>query len=375
MFKIQIAKSNLHPALAACCTVVDAKSAMSSAQCIMIDAVGSEVKMRVMGYHQTIEKSCLTLAPSSTGSILVDATDLLKRVDALADGEITITEAKSNIEIRHGSAKYTLPKYDTSAALPMPSVEAQGSEIDARAFAALLGRMAPAMSREESRANMYGVNVTANGGKMTAMATDSNVAAVATITFDGTISATIPSPAVTQIQKVLAKVDGSARVAVVGKSLYVFADGLTYSTLFASDEFPPVHDIMPARTGLTLRAKRGDMMTSIKAVDIIGLKDERIHIRSCPDGIRLGGSSKEGATAYRTIEGACDIQSSLQAKYLSKLLDFIGGEHVTIWQEEAGRTMADLPKTMVAESEDGALFLVMPLRYDEEDLSTDTIKD
>jgi DNA polymerase-3 subunit beta len=375
MFKIQIAKSNLHPALAACCTVVDAKSAMPSAQCIMIDAVGSEVKMRVMSYHQTIEKSCLTLAPSSAGSILVDATDLLKRVDAFTDGEITITEAKSNIEIRQGSAKYTLPKYDTSAALPMPSVEVQGSEIDARAFAALLGRMAPAMSREEGRPHVFGVNVIGKGGKMTAMATDSHVGAIATMTFDGDFAAIVPAPAVNQIKAVLAKVDGAARLAVVGTSLYVFADGLTYSTMLAGGDFPPMTQVMPARSGQTLRVKRSDATANIKAVDAIGLKDERIHIRSCPDGVMLRGTSKEGATASRVADGACDIQSSVCAKYLVKLLDFIGDEHVSIWQDEGTRSESGAPGGMVSESASGDLFVVMPLRYDAEDLSTDTIKD
>lgn len=372
MMKLKIAKSHLLAALTACCAIVDAKSATPIAACVVIDAFMGSVKLTSTNYHQTVERNATAIEVSEAGKVMVDADDLLKRIQAFSDGEIAITETKTGIDVKQGSAKgYVIGKHDVDTAPKIVSVEPQGAEVDARAFSSLLARMVPAMSTNEGQAHVYAVNVVGKAGRLTAMATDSHVGAIASLTFDGEIEVLIPSPAVHQLRKILSKIDGTVRLFMVGAHLHVFADGMAYSTLTmgGTSAFPPLLQIFPARSGKCLRAKVANLIDAIDFVDLVGLKDDRLHIRPGEEGITLHGASKEGKTASTDVEGACEIQSSISAKYLKKMLEFHGGTDVTLWQEQDRRTLDSAPGGMVCEDSDGALFVVMPLRYDADDLN------
>jgi DNA polymerase III sliding clamp (beta) subunit (PCNA family) len=376
MMSFHIAKSNIMPALAACVAVTDAKSPTPIGSCVILDASMGTLTIKATNMYQSIERTVPALAVTSPGTVMVSAADFAKRVDAFPDGEITIAETKGGIDIRQGKPKgFTLGKVEIPEQAPAVRVEPQGSEIDAKAFAALLGRMVPAMGTNEGHPGTFAVNIEGNGGKLTAMATGGHMGAIASLTFDGEIGVLIPAPAVTQLRKVLAKIDGSVRLFVTGNKLHIFATGLAYSTLISAGEFPPLRNIMPARAGRSLKANRQELLNEIAFVETVTLHLDRIHIRPGKSGVILHGASKEGETASRDFDGTCDIQSSISSKYLTKMLEFIGGGDVTLWQDKGVRDLNMPAGPMVAENADGDLFVVMPLGHDADDLSTDGIKD
>lgn len=370
MMKIEIAKSNLQPALDACCTVVDAKSATPIASAVRIDAAMGTVTLRTTNLLQSVERTAQAVAIDSPGTVVVDATGLQRRIAALDDGPITIIETKGGIDVKQGTSRLTVGKYDQIEAPPGPARPKPGAEIDAKAFASLLKRLAPTMYENEALAHVYAVNIVASEGKMRAMATDSRSGALAFVTYDGDIEVLIPAPAVNQLIKVLGKIGGTVRLAREGSRFYVFGEGIVYSTLIALGQFPDMMSAVPAREGPALRANRESMLAALKLVEIVGLEDDRVHMRGTVEGVLFRGRSKEGSSASRAIDGTCEIQSSASVKYAIKMLEFIGGENVTMWQQDAGpRDAKGAPGGLVTENDNGDLYVVMPLRYDAEDLS------
>lgn len=370
--KIKIQKSALLPTLAACAEIADPKSPQPAAACVVLTANGDTLQARSTNYRQTIARTCV-VDTAKPGTVMVNAKDILARIDRLDEGEIAIEATDKQLVIKQAGARYTLAIFDAATAPAMAAVEPQGSEIGAAAFAGILDRAAPAMGIVESQATTYGIGLATKDGKLWAKAMNGNVGAIVPVTFDGELTALVPAPAVTHLRKVLKQVAGSARLAVVGSSLCVFADGLTYSTLLTGDTFPPLESAIPAREGKSVTANRKALIAAVKGVTVGGDAYARLRVRPCPEGIAFVSQTKDGADARRVVESDCNLMTvSMAADYLVKVLEFGASDAITIWQKEGERVVGQkgLSGPMVVE-EDGAIFVAMPLGYDHVDLAAD----
>jgi DNA polymerase III sliding clamp (beta) subunit (PCNA family) len=370
--KIKIQKSALLPVLTACADVADPKSPQPAAACVVLTAKGDTFEARSTNYYQSIARTC-AVDTAKPGAVMVNAKDVLARIDRLDEGEIAIEATDKQLVIKQAGARYTLGIFDAATAPVMSVVEPQGSEIGAAALAGILDRAAPAMGIVESQAATYGIGLATKGGKLWAKAMNGNVGAIVPVTFDGDLTALIPAPAVTHLRKVLKQVAGSARLGVVGSSLYVFADGLTYSTLLTGEAFPPLESAIPPREGKSVTANRKALIAAVKGVTVGGDAYARLRVRPCPEGIAFVSQTKDGADARRVVESDCDLTTvSMAADYLIKVLEFGAGEAITIWQKEGERVVGQKGRSgpMVVE-EDGAIFVAMPLGYDHVDLAAD----
>ncbi len=374
--KIKISQADLLAALESCATVADSKSPFPWGSCVIIEA---ETKARALTCRasnsvQAVKRSLVIGTGSivKPGSVMVNAKDMLQRVGALDAGDVTIEELPGSVRISQGGARYSLPKRDVSEAQAQSIVDPQGSEIDAKAFGALLARVAPMMSADESRGPMYGIGVSTSGGKLWAKASDGGSGAMAPLTFDGSLTALIPSPAVKHLQSVLVNVEGSSRVAVVGNALYVFADGLTYSTLLTGAAFPPLEQIIPARKGPSMLVDRSAMLDAVNAVKIGGACEKRIMLRPNEKGIMLRGQADDSSAGSRQVDCDCTVKAfSSGVEHVSRLLKFLRGDAVTIHVDDGDRKVGGGPGLMVAE-EEGALFVVMPRQFYADDLAPDS---
>jgi DNA polymerase III sliding clamp (beta) subunit (PCNA family) len=370
--KIKIQKSALMPVLTACADVADPKSPQPAAACVVLSAKGDTLQARTTNYYQSIARTC-AVNTAKPGAVMVNAKDILARVDRLDEGEIAIEATDKQLVIKQAGARYTLAIFDALTAPAMAAVEPHGDEIGATALAAVLDRAAPAMGMSEANALTYGVALQSKGGKLWAKATDTKVGALVPLTFDGDIDIMVPAPAVLHIKKLLNKIAGTVRLAVVGTSLHVFADQLAYSTLLTSDKFPPLEQIIPAREGASVTANRKALLDAVKAVTVGCESTARVRLRPCPEGVALMTQAKDASDARRLVLSDCDLLSaSVAADYFGKLLDFGDGEAITIWQKSGPRVVGQLgtPGVMVVE-EDGAIFVAMPLCYDHADLAPD----
>lgn len=370
--KIKIAKAALLPALAACNEVAEQKSPQPAAACVVLTTVGDTLQARATNYYQSIARTVdsTTVKP---GAVMVNARDILARIDRLDDGEIAIEATSMQLIIKQAGARYTLAIFDAATAPVVATVEPQGDEIGAAALAGILDRAAPAMGLVESQATTYGVALKSSGGKLWAKAMNGNVGAIVPVTFDGAIDAMVPAPAVNHLRKVLKSVAGSARLAVAGSSLHIFADGLAYSTLLTGDAFPPLESAIPSRSGKSVTANRKDLLAAVKSVTVGCDAYARLRVRPCPEGIAFVAQTKDANDARRLVLADCDLLSvSMAADYLTKLLEFGSGDAITIWQQGGERVVGQkgLSGPMAVE-EDGALFVAMPLGYDHADLAPD----
>lgn len=368
--KIKIMRSDLLPALATCAEVADHRSPQPAAACVVLTAVGDTLQARATNYRQTVACTAAS-ATVKPGAAMVNAKDLLARIDRLDDGEIQIEATEKQLIIRQTGARYTLGIFDAATVPAIVSVEPQGSEIDAAALVGILDRAALAMGLVEAQTNTYGVCLSTRDGKLWAKALNGRVGALVPVTFDGDMKVLVPAPAVTHMRKVLKCVDGVVRLAAVGSQLHIFARGLAYSTLLTGDEFPPLESNIPAREGPSLTANRKALLAAVNGVVVGSGGVINVRVRPCPEGVAFVARTKDGNNARRVVQSDCDILSScMAADYLIKVLEFGADEAITIYQQSDRRVVDGAPGPMVVE-EDGALFVAMPIRYDHVDLAPD----
>lgn len=374
--KIKVDQASLLSALEACATVADAKSAHVWGSCVIVETsdatrtVTCRADTGLQAVARTLRSDVATIVKA--GIVMVNAKDAAQRVAALDAGEVTIEELPGSVKISQGGTRYSLPKLDAAQAPAQGIVEPQGAEIDAKAFAALLARVAPMMGTNEAQVSTWGVSVATEGGKMVARAINGKVGAIAPMTFDGEIAAMIPAPAVKHLQTLLAKIGGGVRLAAVGSSLHVFADDLAFSTLLAGDPPPKFDTMVPARKGESVQLDRAAAVKAIKAVTIGDAKDGRLRLRSGPDGITFRGQSKDTSDCARLVSCVSGIKSlSCAATYLLNVLEFSNESTVTLWIAPGKRVEGGGGEPITIE-EDGAICLAMPLYYDAIDLAPDS---
>jgi DNA polymerase III sliding clamp (beta) subunit (PCNA family) len=370
--KIKIDRAALLPLLADCAEVSNDKSPFPYATCVIIETTPDGLRCRATNVLQSIVRIAHGVTVAKEGAIMVHAKDALKRVQDLGAEEIHIEEQAGRVVFSQPGARYVLPKYDIETAPPLTTIEPQGGEIGASAFSALLTRVSRAMGNDESKPMQYGVCIEAKGnGKLMAKATNGAGGALAPMTFDGTLLAMIPAPAVGHLKNVLSKIDGAAHLAVIGTGLHVFADGFAYSTLTADTVFPPLERAFPPLVGNSIMIDRLAALAAIKHVGIDDACAEGLRFRMVDGGIMFYGRNKTGASGSRVV--ACD--GSIGAtrfvdKYVSQLLEFSTKPTVTLWLTDGSRTLKGASEPLTVEEDDGAKFTVMPLRYDEIDLMT-----
>jgi DNA polymerase III sliding clamp (beta) subunit (PCNA family) len=372
--KIKIARSALLPLLADCAEVSNDKSPFPYATCVIIEKFPGGIRCRASNVLQSIVRTSESATADKAGAVMIHAKDALKRVSALDDGEVQIEERPGSVVISQGGARYSLPKYDIETAPPLTVVEPQGGEIGAAAFGALIGRVAPVMGIDESMPSQHGVCVEAKGkGQLVAKAATNAGGALAPMTFDGSILAILPAPAVGHLRKVLARIDGAARIAVVGSAFHVFADGFAYSTLTASADFPPLERVLPKLEGPSIMVDRVAMLAAVKAVNVGDACEFGLRVRPNPGGILLRGQSKDGSECSRVVKCDSTIKSArVRVDQMIKMLEFSTAETVTIWQADGERLLGAAgrgePMTV---GENGDQFAIMPLVFDAIDLATD----
>lgn len=371
--KIRIDHVTLLSALNDCDTVAEIKSPYLWGSCVIIEAGGQGLRLRAGNGLQNVARNTPTegVTVVKPGGVMVTASDIVKRIAALDPGEVTIEELPGSVRISQASTKFTLPKFDPTTAPEFVNVEPQGSEVDARALAAVLARVSPAMGYTESQATTYGVGLVTMDGKLWCKAMNGQVGAMAPLTFDGEICTIIPAPAVEHLRKALAEIDGVARIAVVDRSIHVFADGFAYSTLVAADKFPPLEQAIPARSGDSFQVDRSAALSAIKVATIGGIRDQKLRLRVSGEGVTFRGEERNVPGGARLVTCDCTAPSwSMAADYVKALFAFANGDTVTVWHNKGSHKLDGGPGPMTIE-EDGALFVAMPLKYDAIDLAPD----
>ena len=222
-----------------------------------------------------------------------------------------------------------------------------------------------AVSDDETRYFMNGVFFENVDGKVVMVATDgrrlsyvSNTPAAPVPDFPNVI---IPPKILGLIRK-LASGEGSMRIAVTDKSVFVQFDSQKISSALIEGQFPNYQRVIPDSQQYRILVKRDEFQEALKRVSLLVEKSRRVYMTVNPEGLTL--KSEETDIGQATEEISCEYDGpettiALNFTYLIDPLRVIESENVSIQFTESNKAI-----TIGPDPEQPYFHIVMPMQMD-----------
>lgn len=180
MTAFTVTGADLHQAAAWASRVVPAKPTVPVLSGLLLDA---DDELVVSGYDfDTRASAVVAVTTTEPGQMLLSARLLTAIAKTVArDVPVTFTDAGGAVEIRSGSAEWTMPALPVADYPRLPEFGAPAGVVNAGELRAALARVLPVISREAAPAFLTGVKLESDGEELTIVGTDRYRLAVATL--------------------------------------------------------------------------------------------------------------------------------------------------------------------------------------------------
>ncbi|ADM08372.1 DNA polymerase III subunit beta [Parvularcula bermudensis HTCC2503] len=342
----------------------------------------SNVLMRAQGGSLALTATDLDIEIAETvpaeiaeeGGVTASAVTLYDIVKRLPDGgQISLNKSSgsSRLMLKSGRSEFQLsilPDDD----FPTLSDEAAGATftISADALGRLLDRTRFAMSQEETRYYLNGVYLHAltegeGAPSLRAVATDGHRLArldsplpPGAEAIPGVI---IPRKAVLELRRLLDDADGDVAVTVTpAKIRFAFGDIVLVSKLI-DGTFPDYQRVIPSGNDRVMKVDNDAFRRAVDRVSTVSAdKTRSVKLSLTEDQLTLLVNNPETGSATDELSvdfKSTDLEVGFNARYLLDIADQISGETAVFHFADAAS-----PTLVTDEEDEGALYVLMPLR-------------
>ena len=359
---IRIDKSALLPALAHVAGCADARAAtVSATACVRILAGDGRLVLTATDYDVSAEAvaDC-----DGDLALLALAAKLLAVVRGLPDGATVtlsqpLSEHGSQLRIEAGRSRYHLATLDADQFPEVDWPETDGQPLDAASWQALLAG-AHCISGDDSRPAITGALLVAEGGKLSAVATDGHRLGMASVAFGGALAPVIVHRRAVGELKRFAE-SGHVSVAVSGRNVVFSKGGQRLMCRAIEANFPDYRKVVPAKgDGSSVVVNRAALLAELARVSALGSKGEPIlRLSLGPDAsLCLDMATADVGNSHSEVEfegvWTCD-EIGVNPAFLRDALAAVQGDFATLQVKDS------LTPVMVTGDNDGAQ-VCMPMR-------------
>ena len=265
------------------------------------------------------------------GRALVSGRLLTEITKALPDRPIQVTRAGAALELRCGNGRFKLPTMPVEDYPRLPDVPATVGTIDAARFAAAVGQIAAAVSRDESLPVLTGIRIEIVGDAMTLLASDRYRAARRVIHWQPTdpnlkTEILLPGRTLVDAAKAFAHQGGALDLALdqdvlAGGTVGLRAGGRALTGRLLDGTYPPIGTLFgvahPTRAAVSVAA----LIEVVKRVALFAERTTPILLSLDSDGITVEAHGGQDAEASERVEASYDGQPVTLAFNEAYLLD------------------------------------------------------
>lgn len=259
---------------------------------------------------------------------------------SLPSGVVTVEAVKGQrLLVAAGGAEFRLAMHD---AADFPEVKFNEAALDTSiagaAFGALLGRVAYASCRDESRHNLCGVFIEKSETGLRAVATDGHRLALAEA--DGKVGEwpkkglILGSKAVNLVRALVGEDGGDVAVGVTGSAVTVKAGSTILSARLVEGSFPDYRQVVPEGGTRIVTVGRDRLLSALQRVALVLNRDKstvKLDVGDAEVTLRAGGDdvgeAKESLPV--TVEGG-GLCIGFNPRYLSDALGSFGSDDVRV---------------------------------------------
>jgi DNA polymerase III subunit beta len=276
------------------------------------------------------------------GTALVSGRLLADIASRLPNAPVQFSTDEGKINVRCGSAKFTLLSMPVEEYPTLPQVDERTGVVPAEDFADAVAQVTVAASRDDVTPVITGVQLEVGETSLSLVATDRYRVAVRDIDWDGGTTssagsaALIPARTLSEIGKTFVH-SGTVAVSIVrgdDRELIAFsADKRTVTSLLIKGNFPPVKRLFPEDVDNYAVLTTSELIESVRRVSLVLEREAALRFSFSIDGLTLEAAGSEQAQAQETIEAHLhgdDTVVSLKPSFLLDALQAVHSEFVRI---------------------------------------------
>ncbi len=301
------------------------------------DADGS-LRLSTFDYEVSA-RSQVPAEVSEPGSVLVLGRLLAEISRSLPNKPIDVSVEGSKVEVRCGSARFTLSAMPTGEYPELPQMPGLAGSIDGSVFAEAINQVTIAAGRDETLPLLTGVRVEIDGDSLTLLATDRYRLAMRQINWSPA------SPSAEEVALVRARTlsdvarnlagAGSVEISLgEGADIVGFeAGGRRTTSLLVDGEYPPVRRLFPDSTTTHTVTNTAELIEAAKRVALVAERNTPIRLTFTDGQVVLEAGAGDDAQASEALESVLEgeeITTAFNPQYLLDGLGALGTEYVRL---------------------------------------------
>jgi len=229
----------------------------------------------------------------------------------------------------------------------------------------MIGQTIFAVSDDETRYFMNGVFLESIDGRLVMVATDGRRLSYISRNVENRVpdfAGVIVPPKVLSLVRKLASGEGTVRIAVAEKSIFVHFDSQRITSALIEGQFPNYQRVIPKEQEHSLGVKKEELHEALKRVSLLVEKSRRIYLQVRPDSMTVRSDESEIGQATEEISCQYDgpeITLALNFTYLSEPLRVIPSDDITMQFTESNKAI-----TINPQPEADYFHIVMPMQLD-----------
>lgn len=260
--------------------------------------------------YEVSSRTSITAEVADAGRALVSGRLLGEIAQRLPHSDVEISLAESRVQVRCGSANFSLPAMPVEEYPQVPQVDSVTGAVPADAFAEAVGQVATAASKDDVTPVITGVQFEVSDNSLTLTATDRYRVATRGIDWENTAgvesaTALVPSKIVTEVGKTFSSA-GQVQVAIVkedDRELIAFTGGdKTVTSLLIKGNYPPVGRLFPTEIDNYAVVSSAELAEAVGRVGLVLEREAALRFTFSEGSVTLEAAGSEAAQAVETVD-------------------------------------------------------------------------
>lgn len=360
-----------------CYNVVGQKSTVPILSNFLLEAVDGQVILTATDLTVGV-RCCADAKVLEEGATTIPAktlTPLIKELDSAGNVEVT-TNASDLTEIRAGSSKFKLHGMSRLEYPALPALDnATHFQIPQKELREAFFTTSFAVSKEDTRYVLTGVNMSINGDTATFVGTDGKRLARSFFSTPAekphTGSYTVPLKAVDEVLKALNE-DGLVDIYLMEDKIALQTKNTLVVSKLLSGDYPDVTRVIPEKSQTVVSLHREELMSLLRQIILFTTESTSSARFSFQNGeLKLDVNSSsvgEGKVSMPVNYDGQPLEIAFNASYFYEILRHCSGETVSLGLLDSFNpgVIADRDQKPTLESGATPLFVLMPMRLSEE---------
>jgi DNA polymerase III subunit beta len=350
---------------------VSTRSALPVLSGVLLQTVEGRLEMYSTDMELSIKASLATsVTVEREGEVVVPARLFSDVVRNLSTDELVIDAGESVVKVSGGRAEFSLNAWSAgdfpqTSAFDMTDAFTVGRE----PFAATLGKVGRAASRDETRPILTGVLVSIAGDTLKMVATDSYRLAVKETRLEAApgaeVQAIVPVKALTEVARLAAALGEGDIEVVVSENQVVFhlpggSGGVWLASRLIDGQFPNYKQLLPETFDHRVRLGREEFGAAARRVSLLAQKNAPLRLTFGPGRLQLRALTQDVGQAEEALdvsfEGEEEFEIGFNPAYLIDGVDAFDDDEIEL------SFTNPLRPGLVSGGDGTFVYLIMPIR-------------